>query len=247
MKKICRILLIDDSPEDRADLRQMLLRASSQRYQFTEAELGSTGVQAVRGRQQDEHDGLPFDCILLDFHLPDMNAYEVLALLCNGSDLPPCPVVVVTGWPGVGDDDSAGLLGAGAQDYIGKSWTTPQSLARAIENSIERFDLLGKRKIDNAKLFASEQRYASLFNSINVAMCIVERVQSKPGQPLDFRYADGNPAFTNCFGVAAEIGKTIRQLLPEPPEECLVIYDGVCTTGQPAQFECTYMLPGRVF
>ena len=247
MKEICRILLIDDSPEDRANLRQMLLRGSSTRYQFTEAELGSTGVQAVQGRQRDGHDGLPFDCILLDFHLPDMNAYEVLALLCDGSDLPPCPVVVVTGWHGADGDDSAGLLGAGAQDYIGKSWTTPQSLARAIENSIERFDLLGKRKIANTKLLESEQRYASLFNSINQPMCIVEKVSDEPSKPLDFRYVDGNPAFTGCFGMAAEIGKTIRQLLQDPPEECLAIYDGVCATGRPVQFECTYMIPGRVF
>ena len=247
MKKICRILLIDDSPEDRADFRQMLLRASNQRYQFTEAELGSTGVQAVQGRQGDGHDDMPFDCILLDFHLPDMNAYEVLALLCNGLDLPPCPVVVVTGWQGVGDDDSAGLLRAGAQDYIGKSWTTPQSLTRTIENSIERFDLLGKRKIAQTKLFESEQRYASLFNSINEAVCIVEKVQAEPGQLLDFRYVDGNPAFTSCFGMAAEIGKTIRQLLPEPPEECLINYDSVCATGRPVRFECPYMIPGRLF
>ena len=247
MKKSCRILLIDDSPEDRADLRQMLLRASSTRYQFTEAELGSTGVQAVHEQQQGKPGRLPFDCILLDFHLPDMNAYEVLALLCDGSSLPPCPVVVVTGWTGMDSDDSAGLLGAGAQDYIGKGWTTPQGLLRTVENSIERFDLLAKRNIANAQLLESEQRYASLFNSINEAMCIVEKVPAAPGQPLDFRYVDGNPAFTGCFGQAAEIGKTIRQLLPEPPEECLVNYNSVCTTGRPVRFECTYMIPGRVF
>ena len=248
MKKICRILLIDDSQEDRANFRQMLLGAAKQRYQFTEAGLGSTGVQAVRDMQRDRHESMPFDCILLDFHLPDMNAYEVLALLCGGSGLPPCPVVVMTGWHGADGDESAGLLRAGAQDYIGKSWTTPQSLTRSVENSIERFDLLGKRKTANTKLLESEQRYASLFRSINEAMCIVEKVQAdQPGQLLDFRYADGNPAFTNCFGATAAIGKTIRQLLPEPPEECLVNYDSVCATGRPIRFECTYMIPGRVF
>ena len=247
MRNISRILLIDDSPEDRADLRQMLLRGSSSRYQFSEAELGSTGVQAVRLKQQNAAQSMPFDCILLDFHLPDMSAYEVLALLCDGSDLPPCPVVVVTGWEGADNDNSAGLLRAGAQDYIGKSWTTPQSLTRAIENSIERFDLLGKRKIADAKLLESEQRYASLFNSINEAMCIVEKVQTEPGQPLDFRYVDGNPAFTACFDATRVIGNTIRQVVPEPPEECLINYDSVCTTGRPVRFECTQMIPGRVF
>lgn len=247
MKKICRILLIDNSPEDRADLRQKLLLASSTRYQLAEAELGSTGVQTVRSRQQGEPGSMPFDCILLDSCLPDMSAYEVLALLCDGADLPPCPVVVVTNSHTADGDDSAGLLSAGAQDYIGKSWTTPKSLMRLIENSIKRFDLLGKRKIAAAELLESKHRYASLFDSINEAMCIVEKVQTEPGQPIDFRYVDGNPAFTDCFEATAVIGKTIRQLFADPPEECLVNYDSVYATGQPVRFESTYMIPGRVF
>ena len=61
MKKMCRILHIDNSPDDRADLRQMLLDASGARYQFTQAELGSIKVQAVRERQQDRPVRLPFD------------------------------------------------------------------------------------------------------------------------------------------------------------------------------------------
>ena len=39
------ILLIDDSFDDRADLRQMLLRAGNCRYRFSEAELGAEGVR----------------------------------------------------------------------------------------------------------------------------------------------------------------------------------------------------------
>ena len=85
----CRILHIDDSPDDRADLWQMLLRSSGRRYRFTEAELGSTGLQIISNQQQAQPGQMPFECVLLDFHLPDMNAYEVLAALCIGSNLPP--------------------------------------------------------------------------------------------------------------------------------------------------------------
>jgi len=245
MTNICRVLLIDDNPEDRADFRQMLLRGSDLRYDFTEAEMGSTGLQKVREKQATQKDCKPFDCILLDFHLPDMNALEVLTELCGTSDLPPCPVVVITG-QGAENANGPKMLRAGAQDYIGKSWTTPESLTRAIENSIERYDLFTKRKIAETELRESEERYRNLFSSINEGLCVIEKIEVAAGEPVDFRYVDVNPAFTAQFGITGVLGKTFREVFPNEPEESLVTYDSVCTTGMPRRFERNYADHGRI-
>ena len=150
------ILIIDDSPDDRAEMRQMLLRSSERRCRFTEAELGEAGLRAFRAMSAH-----PPDCILLDYNLPDMNAQQVLTELCAGADQPPCPIVVVTGsntLPG------QTLLRTGAQDYIGKSWTTAPGLLRAVENAIDRFALLSKYRRTYQKLQESEGQYRLLFD-----------------------------------------------------------------------------------
>ncbi len=154
----CRMLVIDDNADDRADLRQMLLRGSTQRYRFTDAELGLRALQLIREAQAVEPDKPPFDCILLDFHLPDVDAHKVLAELCAGGQRPPCPVVVITGWNGVDGADGIRLLRGGAQDYIGKSWTTPESLTRAVENAMERYELMKQRDMEASSLADSERR-----------------------------------------------------------------------------------------
>ncbi len=147
---VCHVLIIDDSPDDRADIRQMLLRGSGRRYHFTEAEIGAEGVRACQKLDR----RLP-DCVLLDFHLPDMDAREVLARLSDAEGVVCCPVVVLTG-----SDTAAGpvLLRAGAQDYIGKSWSTPESLTRAVENAIQRFALFAERRATDQRLRDSEER-----------------------------------------------------------------------------------------
>ncbi len=125
------VLVVDDIPEDRAQLRRQLLSGSSQRWRFTDADTGAAALKAI-------HDAgnTSFACVLLDYHLPDMDAPEVLAQLCKATGHTPCPVLVITGSTA---HDGNGLVRAGAQDYIGKAWTTAPSLTRAVDNAIERF------------------------------------------------------------------------------------------------------------
>jgi two-component system sensor histidine kinase/response regulator len=128
-----RILIIDDSPEDRASMRRMLARPTG-RYALMEAQTGEEGLRICQG----DAAGRP-DCVLLDYHLPDYEAPELLEAL-GGSESPLCPVVVMTGV--LEPADSRRLLRLGAQDFIGKNWINPESLSRSIENAIERFQMI---------------------------------------------------------------------------------------------------------
>jgi signal transduction histidine kinase len=127
---IWRIAVIDDSADDRAEVRRLLLRGSDRRYSFAEAETGTTGIALVLTAAS-----LP-DCVLLDYNLPDLDALDVLTALAGADGLPVCPVVVLTG--GAGPEARRSVLRAGAQDYVGKDWLTPPGLTWVVENAIER-------------------------------------------------------------------------------------------------------------
>jgi len=111
---ILRILIIDDSPEDQEIMQRLLQKGSQERFRFDTAETGAAGLLACL----ESETGLPTDCILLDYHLPDYDAPEFLMAL-GAPQLLVCPVVVVTGIAGGLDGPS--MIRLGAQDFISKS------------------------------------------------------------------------------------------------------------------------------
>jgi len=129
-----RILIVDDSVDDRADLRRMLLLGTDDRLVFTELSLGSAAIAALHTGTDDAP-----DCVLLDYHLPDMDAVEVLAGMQSAEGVPMCPVVVVTGEASL--EFGREVLRAGAQDHIAKAGLTPALLTRAVSQASDRWAL----------------------------------------------------------------------------------------------------------
>jgi len=167
------ILIIDDSPEDRAEMRRLLLTGSRRRYRFVEADTGAAGLRAYL-----EAKAGAYDCILLDYNLPDFEALEVLEEL-GGANRLTCPVVIVIGVDAWAIDTKKYFL-AGTQDFIGKGWMNPESLSRVIDNAIERFSM-------NRQLQDSAERYRLL--NAELEQRITERTLELRDSEERFRYA----------------------------------------------------------
>ena len=75
------VVIIDDSPEDRAEVRRMLLSGSDRRLSFIEAGTAEAGIRAVLGAT------MPPDCVVLDYNLPGMDAPDVLAALISSNGM----------------------------------------------------------------------------------------------------------------------------------------------------------------
>lgn len=123
-----RILLIEDDPSYRVLCRGYLKKDKSQSYQISESTLAADGI----ARCLEES----FDCLLVDYRLPDQTGVEVVVELQRllGDGAPPCIILTAEG----GTEAAAEALRAGAADFLSKRHLSTNPLSRSINNAVEK-------------------------------------------------------------------------------------------------------------
>ena len=97
--EVWHIVIVDDSPDDRAEARRLLRKGSDRRYAFTEADTCAAGIRALAdwATVTVTVTVMAHRCIVLDYNLPDMAAPAFLAAISGSDGAPGWPVVVFTG------------------------------------------------------------------------------------------------------------------------------------------------------
>ncbi|WP_158290160.1 ATP-binding protein [Ramlibacter sp. WS9] len=93
------------------------------------------------------------------------------------------------------------------------------------------------RILAEAALRASEERYRSLFSSIDEGFCIIEVLFDERRRPQDYRFCEVNPSFEQQTGLVDAKGKTMRELAPAHEAHWFEIYGRVAETGESIRFE----------
>ncbi|MBP5973055.1 PAS domain S-box protein [Brasilonema sp. CT11] len=83
----------------------------------------------------------------------------------------------------------------------------------------------------------SEERYRTLFESIDDGFCIIEMLFDENNTPIDYRFLQTNPAFERQTGLVEAEGKRMLQLAPTHEKHWFEIYGKIALTGEPARFE----------
>ena len=115
-----------------------------------------------------------------------------------------------------------------------------------ITGAVNCFYDITDRIRSEAAISASEAQYRTLFNSIDEGFCIIEKIETGPREPIDFRYLEANPAFERQTGVSDVVGKSIREAFPGEPQEWINTYDAILRDGEAIRFERGLVTKGRV-
>gem|GEM_PF-724816 len=114
----CHVLLADDGLDNRRLVTVFLQRAGAQ---VTTAETGREALELALAARAEGH---PFDVILMDVQMPEMDGYEATRKLrAAGYDR---PIVALTAHTGAGDREKC--LAAGCDDFIPKPISRAQLL-----------------------------------------------------------------------------------------------------------------------
>src|SRR5688500_3023577 len=140
-----RILVVDDDEANRDVLSRRV------RSQGAEVDVASSGKEALEILSQQ-----PFDVVLLDVMMPDMNGYEVLKEMKADTSLRDIPVVMISALNQV--ESTVRCIQLGAEDYLTKPFD-PTLLRARLGACIEK-KRLRDREIVHLKTIDKERRRA---------------------------------------------------------------------------------------
>ncbi len=95
-------------------------------------------------------------------------------------------------------------------------------------------------------LYDSEEKYRSLFNSIDEGFCIVE-VKFDGDTPVDYRFLEYNRAFEAQTGLIDAQGRWMRELAPDHEQHWFELYGSVARTGESIRFQNAAKALGRYY
>lgn len=190
MEKRIKILVVDDDEIDRMAVRRTLKSAGFS-AEVSEAENCAQALEKLLA-STDSGPGSPiakpdfsqksnsavetenpiaanqifetiFDCVFLDYGLPDGDGLNLVLSIRNAGIK--IPLIVLTGQ---GDEQIAvELMKAGASDYIAKGKMSADSLSRSLQNALRVYRAETQALLASQQLKESEERYRLVLEGVN--------------------------------------------------------------------------------
>ena len=106
-----------------------------------------------------------------------------------------------------------------------------------IVGGVLAFEDISRRVEAETELRKSEERFRSLFDSIDEGFCIIEMIYDEDKKPIDYEFIEVSPSFEKQTGLHNAKGKRMREIVPDHEQHWFDIYARIAKTGEPARFE----------
>jgi PAS domain S-box-containing protein len=127
------------------------------------------------------------------------------------------------------------IWGLGAVSAQPRRWTAAE--VTLVEEVAERTWSAAERVRAENALRASEEKYRTLFDSIDEGFCLVELIYDAHGEAFDYRFLDVNRVFERQTGLIGVAGKRVMEIAPGTEPHWIKAYAVVARTGEPIRFE----------
>jgi len=122
-----------------------------------------------------------------------------------------------------------------------KWWDVVVSPVNDDEGNITRIISVSRDVTDRIRanhiLRESEERYKSLFDSIDEGYCVIEMIFDKNRKPIDYRFLEVNASFEKQTGIKNPIGRRMREIAPKHEPHWFQNYGEIALTGVSMKFE----------
>lgn len=155
MKEPLKILMIDSDEADLMLVRNLLAKTKL-KVNIEEVADFRDGVEKIKTEG--------FDCILIDYYLPNAKGLEVIEELLevDGKEI---PLIVLTR---MGSESMAtDVMKKGAADYISKNGLNSDSLERSIRNAVKINQLQRQAKAAESAILEREKQYRTIIETVS--------------------------------------------------------------------------------
>jgi PAS domain S-box-containing protein len=90
-----------------------------------------------------------------------------------------------------------------------------------------------------------EERYRTLFDSMDEGFCIIEFLDGPDGPLSDYVHVEANAAYELNAGIPNVVGQKVREMVPAEAGDWVERYGSVLSTGVPIRFERELEATGR--
>ncbi len=203
-----RVLVVEDSRE----MNQFIAEALFAEYHVIQAFDGQQGLDMAMAESP--------SLIVADIMMPNVSGGEMITALRTHGELADVPILLLSAK--ADEKLKIKLLEQGAQDFVEKPFSEKDLLVR-VRNLIS--------------LKNTQERYRTLFKSMDQGFCIIEVIFDESKKPIDYRFLEINAAFERQTGLVGARGKRMRELAPDHEQHWFEIYGKIAMTGEFARLE----------